>query len=189
MTFKVRHHGNASRTTWGRLAVYFLQLENLFHLSCTRIPHRILLFSCFNGVSLFYSVWKPFSWGLRSWWAKVFKHELKVFKQSVLSWEIFLCFLFLVWWYFWPFPRKFQFCLSHYLGVLRKTTKEFWKEDGVVSGRHINHSLLILIGISRCLFSFYFSKQLFCHSHQHLIFRYQLHFNVKHLLGDFLTQS
>lgn len=56
------------------------------------------------------------------------KHELGISKQLVLSWEIFLCFLFPVWRYFWLFPRKLgnsTFVLVITWECWGKTAKEF----------------------------------------------------------------
>lgn len=60
------------------------------------------------------------------------KHELEIFKQSVLSWEIFLCFLFPVWWYFWPFARKLG--NSTFVSVI---TWEYWEQQQRSFGERI----------------------------------------------------
>lgn len=84
-------------------------------------------------------------------------HELKSLTIDALQGDIFMlplpCQMI-----FLALPRKFHFCLSHYLGVLRKTTEEFWREGGVVMGRRVSHYLLVFLATPGCLLSFSFSK-------------------------------
>lgn len=69
------------------------------------------------------------------------KHELGISKQLVLSWEIFLCFLFPVWRYFWLFPRKlgnstFVLVITwECWGKQQRSLEMFWR---VIVGRRDN---------------------------------------------------
>lgn len=106
------------------------------------------------------------------------KHELAISKQLVLSWELFLCFLFPVW-YFWPFPRKLG--NSTFVSVI---TWECWEKQRRNLGKRLGceESWYFLV---KCLLGSYWGEEagaLFPSTRAFFLVLNQLLHHHKHLL-------